>query len=305
MFNLSVLHVWFKTFGCITLYVQPDIKYWQVEHTVWFNIKVLNQTWSTDKLNIQEDSIQKFWTEQVEHTWLVSTSCLVQNFWLIDWLIDWLVFSNQRAIFQLYSGREHLIWMESPCMFNLSVLHIWWWFNIKVLNQTWSTDKLNIQGDSIQKFWTRHEVLTSWTYRVIHSKSSICQYFMSGSKLLYWITLFNLSVLYVWFKTFGCNHPVCSTCQYFMSGSKPCWTYRVFPSKSFEPDMKNRQFEHTGWFHPKVFNQTWSTDKYFWLNYPVCLIIPPLPEGGGGYTVLPLSVCPSVRPRYLSSHFSQ
>jgi hypothetical protein len=34
----------------------------------------------------------------------------------------------------------------------------------------------------------------------------------------------------------------------------------------------------------------------FRLNYPVCLIIPPLPEGGGGYTVLPLSVCPSVLP---------
>jgi hypothetical protein len=34
-------------------------------------------------------------------------------------------------------------------------------------------------------------------------------------------------------------------------------------------------------------------------------IIPPLPEGGGGYTVLPLSVCPSIRPRYFSSHFSQ
>ena len=30
------------------------------------------------------------------------------------------------------------------------------------------------------------------------------------------------------------------------------------------------------------------------------LIIPPLPEGGGGYTVLPLSVCPSVLPRYFS-----
>jgi hypothetical protein len=26
------------------------------------------------------------------------------------------------------------------------------------------------------------------------------------------------------------------------------------------------------------------------------LVIPPLPEGGGGYTVLPLSVCPSFRP---------
>ena len=30
------------------------------------------------------------------------------------------------------------------------------------------------------------------------------------------------------------------------------------------------------------------------------------PEGeGGGYTVLPLSICPSIRPRYFSSHFSQ
>jgi hypothetical protein len=35
------------------------------------------------------------------------------------------------------------------------------------------------------------------------------------------------------------------------------------------------------------------------------IFIPPLPEGGGGYTVLPLSVSPSVCPRYFSSHFSQ
>ena len=43
--------------------------------------------------------------------------------------------------------------------------------------------------------------------------------------------------------------------------------------------------------------------------YNVFVIIPLLPEGGEGYTVLPLSVClsfrPSVRPRYFSSHFSQ
>jgi hypothetical protein len=31
------------------------------------------------------------------------------------------------------------------------------------------------------------------------------------------------------------------------------------------------------------------------------LCIPPLPEGGEGYTVLPLSVCPSVRPSVLPS----
>jgi hypothetical protein len=41
-----------------------------------------------------------------------------------------------------------------------------------------------------------------------------------------------------------------------------------------------------------------------WPNYDI-VFIPPLPEGGGGYTVLPLSVHPSVRPRYFSSHFSQ
>jgi hypothetical protein len=37
----------------------------------------------------------------------------------------------------------------------------------------------------------------------------------------------------------------------------------------------------------------------------ILFFIPPLPEGGGGYTVLRLSVCPSVRPRYFSLHFSQ
>jgi hypothetical protein len=35
------------------------------------------------------------------------------------------------------------------------------------------------------------------------------------------------------------------------------------------------------------------------------MIIPPLPGGGRGYPVLLLSVRPSVRPRYFSSHFSQ
>jgi hypothetical protein len=37
---------------------------------------------------------------------------------------------------------------------------------------------------------------------------------------------------------------------------------------------------------------------------PSICYMPPLPEGGGGYTVLPLSVRPSVHPRYFSSHFS-
>ena len=36
---------------------------------------------------------------------------------------------------------------------------------------------------------------------------------------------------------------------------------------------------------------------FFW---SLVYSLPPLPEGGGGYTILPLSVCPSVLPRYFS-----
>ena len=60
--------------------------------------------------------------------------------------------------------------------------------------------------------------------------------------------------------------------------------------------------------HNENYSQKLRTMKV----WPI-FIIPLLPEGGGGYTVLPLSVCPSVlpsfhpsvRPRYFSSHFSQ
>ena len=37
--------------------------------------------------------------------------------------------------------------------------------------------------------------------------------------------------------------------------------------------------------------RNWLTLRWYQLK----LIIPPLPEGGGGYTVLPLSVLPSVQ----------
>jgi WD40 repeat protein len=55
----------------------------------------------------------------------------------------------------------------------------------------------------------------------------------------------------------------------------------------------------------KQFNSTshlllWTSTMngpYFYFELPrKHLIIPPLPKGGGGYTVLPLSVCPSFRP---------
>jgi hypothetical protein len=77
------------------------------------SIQVLNQTWKTDKLNIQ--GVQNFWME-TPCIFSLSTSYLVKK-----------------------------CWIESSCMLNLSVLHVW----PKVLNQTWSTDKLNIQGGSI------------------------------------------------------------------------------------------------------------------------------------------------------------
>jgi hypothetical protein len=62
-------------------------------------------------------------------------------------------------------------------------------------------------------------------------------FFMSGSKRLDWTTLY----------------------LQIVSILKTSWTYMymVFPSKNLEPDMKNRKFEHTRWFHPKVLNQTW------------------------------------------------
>jgi hypothetical protein len=113
MFNLSDIHWFHPSF-------EPGMKNKQVEYTGWFHLKVLNQTWSTDKLNIQGDYIQRFWRTRTFnldgitlYIQLVCSSYLVQNL----------------------DGITHM------------------------------------QGDSIQKFWTRHEVLTNWTFRKIQSKS--------------------------------------------------------------------------------------------------------------------------------------
>jgi hypothetical protein len=128
-------------------------------------------------------------------------------------------------------------------------------FNLSVLRWTYRVIP--------SKFWTRYEEQTSWIYRVIPSKLNQNFYIESHC-------MFNLSVLYVWFKTFGCNHPLCSTCQFFMSGSKPLdvitlyvqlvstsclvqnpkvlnrtsWTYRVIPSKFW-----TRYEEQTSWIY--------------------------------------------------------
>ena len=135
------------------------------------------------------------------------------------------------------------LWIESPCMFKLSVLHVW----LKTFG--WNHPVCLI----CQYFMSGSKLLDGFTV------CSICQYFMSGSKHLDRITLyvqlgstlcliqnfwmespcifnlsvhvwfktwmetpckFSLSVLHVWFKTFGLNYPVCSICKYFLSGSK-------------------------------------------------------------------------------------
>jgi hypothetical protein len=79
----------------------------------------------------------RWYTWSVLYVQVVNTSCLVQK-----------------------------LWMESPCMFKLSVLHVWF-----------------------KTFGWKHPVC------------SAC-------------------LLDIWFKNFGLNHPVCLICQYFMSGSK-------------------------------------------------------------------------------------
>ena len=53
----------------------------------------------------KNDLIHKAWGNSAI-TLLVFNAKFTQV--LYDWLIDWLLFNVQRAIFQLYSGREHL-----------------------------------------------------------------------------------------------------------------------------------------------------------------------------------------------------
>ena len=102
-------------------------------------------------------------------------------------------------------------------MFNLSVLHVWF-----------KTFELNHPVCLIcQYFMSGWKLLDGFTLYVQLVSSSClvqnfwmespCMFKLSGSKLLDGITLY---VQIVWFKTFGWNHPVCSNFLFFMSGSK-------------------------------------------------------------------------------------
>jgi hypothetical protein len=150
------------------------MKYWQIKHTGWFNPKVLNQTWSTDKLNLQGDSFQKFWTRHEVRWNLPVFNLSVLHVWVKIFILNHTVCSTC----QYFMSGSKLLESKSfvPDIKYWQVEHTGW-FNIKVLNQTWSTDKLNIQGDSIQKFWTRHEVQLYKT---------TCQHYNNGSPTGKW-----------------------------------------------------------------------------------------------------------------------
>jgi hypothetical protein len=194
------------------------MKYWQIKHTGWFNPKFLNQIWSTNKLGT------KLLDEITLYVQLVCSSCSIPNFWIessclfnLSVLVWFKTFGWNHPvcwIWQFLMSGSTLGWNHPVCstyqffmsdsklldwiflyVKNKQVEHTGW-FNTKVLNHTWSTDKLNIQGDSIQNFWTRYEV-----DKLNIQGGWIWQYLMSGS-------------------TLGWNHPVCSTYQFFMSDSK-------------------------------------------------------------------------------------
>jgi hypothetical protein len=143
----------------------------------------------------------------------VSTSCLVQN-----------------------------VWMQSPFMFNLSVLHV-----------CFKTVRWNHPVYSTCLFF-RHEEQTIWTYRVIPSKSfkpdmKYWQLEHSFSCLVQNLDGITVYVQLLWLKTFrrnlpvcsiGLNHPVCLICQYFMYGSKLLYWIILYVQLA----------EHTGCFHP-------------------------------------------------------
>ena len=101
---------------------------------------------------------------------------------------------------------------------------------------------------------------------------------------------FNLSILHVWFKTFGLNHPVCSICKYLMSGSTlldgiTLYIHLISSSCLFQNFWMDGitlyvqivcsscLVQNFGWKHPVCSTcllHAWF--NIFRLNHPVCLI---------------------------------
>jgi hypothetical protein len=168
MFSLSVLHVWFKTFGWNRPVYSTCLFFMSGSKLCWTRHEV-------DKLNIQGDSIQKFWTRyEVLTSWtyrVILSKCCVPDikYWQVEHTESVL-----HVWFKTFGWNRPVY---STCLFFMSGSKLGWNHRVcstclKVFNQTLSTAKVNIQGDSSQKFWTsRHEVLTNWTYRMVQSRS--------------------------------------------------------------------------------------------------------------------------------------
>ena len=218
MFNLSVLHVWFTTLDRITLYVQIVcssclVENFWMESPCMFNLSVLHVWFKTFVLNHPVCSTCQYLMSGTKlldqitlYVQLVCSSCLIPNFWI-----------------------------ESSCMFNLSVLV---WFKTFGWNHPLcSTCQYFMSGSKLLDGITLYIQLV-WFKTWMESP---CMFNLSGSKLSDWINLyvqfvstsylaqnfwmespcmFKLSILHVLFKTFGWNHPVCSNYLFFMSGSK-------------------------------------------------------------------------------------
>jgi hypothetical protein len=196
-FNLSILHVWFKTFG-LNHPVCSICKYLMSGSTLLDGITLYIQLISSSCL------FQNFWMDGITlYVQIVCSSCLVQNF-----------------------GWKHPVC--STCL-----LHAW--FNIFRLNhpvclicQYFMSGSKLLDGITLYVQF----VSTSCLVQNVRMESPCMFKLVSTSCVVqnFWMEspcIFNLSVLHVWFKTFGWNHPVYSTCLFFMSGSKFGWNHPV------------------------------------------------------------------------------
>ena len=159
MFNLSVLHVWFKTFG----WNHPVCSICQY---------FMSGSKRSDGIALYVQTCQYFMCGSklldgiTLYIQLVCSSCMVQNFDVITVYVQLVWFK---------------IWMESPCMFKLSVLHVWFkTFGWK--HPVCSACLLDIWL-SILHVWLKN---FGWN----HPVCSNCLFFMSGSKLLDGNTLY-------------------------------------------------------------------------------------------------------------------